>query len=113
LSRVLQIGEGLFFNDEQKRKVELYALIYVAVFLLPFPISLHFAELAKIGGILLWLIASVAYMVAYLRVVSELPKKDRVLVTWNQSTYLPQVIFKVAPVLIFMLVWLILSTVWY
>ena len=106
-------GNDLFFNDEQKCKVELYALIYVAVFLIPFPISLYAAELAKSAGILLWLIASVVYMVAYLRVVSELPKKDRVLVTWNQSSYLPQVIFKVAPVLIFMLVWLILSTVWY
>jgi hypothetical protein len=87
--------------------VEFYALVYVISFLLPFPASLYSVALSQLGGIALWLIGSITYMIVYLRVVSELPKEDRYFVTWGQASYFPQVLFKVAPVLIFILLCLL------
>jgi hypothetical protein len=93
----------LFFSDKQKNKVEFYTLVYVISFLLPFPASLYSVALSQLGGVALWLIGSIAYMIVYLRVVSELPKENRYFVTWGQASYFPQLLFKVAPVLIFIL----------
>ena len=65
----------MFFSDKQKNKVEFYALVYVISFLLPFPASLYSVALSQLGGVALWLIGSITYMIVYLRVVSELPKE--------------------------------------
>ncbi|MBH0059486.1 hypothetical protein I6F65_21380 [Pseudoalteromonas sp. SWXJZ94C] len=97
----------MFFSDKQKNKVEFYALVYVISFLLPFPASLYSVALSQLGGVVLWLIGSITYMIVYLRVASELPKEDRYFVIWGQASYFPQVLFKVAPLLIFVLLCLL------
>lgn len=100
------------FNDQQKRKVERFSVLYVIAFFFPFLLKAINTEWAVLGGVVIWLLASMAYFIAYRRVVSELPKSDRFFVTWGISTYFPQVLFKAALFFAGVMLWLLGSVVY-
>jgi len=100
------------FNDQQKTKVERYSVLYVIAFFCPFFLKAISTEWTVLGGIVIWLLASMAYLFSYRRVVSELPKSDRFFVTWGVSTYFPQVLFKAALFFAVVMLWLLGSVVY-
>ncbi|MGP9800737.1 hypothetical protein [Rheinheimera sp. NSM] len=95
------------FNALQKRKVELFAILYVVALFCPFLLKSFSQEWAAFGGTVIWLVASTGYFFAYLRVVSGLPKADRYFVTWSISTYFPQILFKAALFFAIVMLWLL------
>jgi hypothetical protein len=97
------------FSDLQKRTVEFFAILYVVALFCPFLLKSFSREWAALGGILIWLLASIAYFFAYLRVVSGLPKADRYFATWSISTYFPQILFKAALFFAIVMFWLLSS----
>lgn len=99
------------FSELQKRRVELFATLYVVALFFPFLVNIFSNEWTVFATMLIMPAASIAYFFAYRRVALGVRKSDRFCVTWGSSAYFPQVLFKVSLFFTVIMLWLLISSV--